>query len=60
MELAKDGKAVGTSQLDWRKVEEMARQYVGQKTASGRYQRASEVFKPKPTWDMLEGRETVS
>lgn len=58
--LAKDGKAVGTSELEWRKVEDTARQYVAQKTAAGRYRRAEDLLKPKPTWDMLENREVVN
>lgn len=58
-ELAKDGKALGTSQLDWAKVEETARQYVGQKIAAGRYEKAEEAMKPRPTWDMLQDKETV-
>ncbi|KAI5369202.1 hypothetical protein Slin14017_G000810 [Septoria linicola] len=59
-ELAKDDKAVGTSQLNWAVVEMTARQYVARKTAAGRYQRAEDMLKPKPTWDMLENKETVA
>ncbi|KAK0288901.1 hypothetical protein LTR91_018412 [Friedmanniomyces endolithicus] len=59
-ELARDGKAVGTSQLDWAIVEATARQYVARKAAAGRYERVEDVLKPKPTWDMLEGQETVA
>jgi len=59
-ELARDGKAVGTSQLDWEVVEATARQYVARKAAAGRYERVEDVLKPKPTWDMLEGQETVA
>ena len=33
--MAKDGKAVGTSVLDWQRIEQMARRYVGEKTARG-------------------------
>jgi hypothetical protein len=59
-ELAKDGKAVGTSQLKWEKVEMTARQYVAQKAAAGRYQRAEQTLLPKPTWNMLENKEAVA
>ncbi|KAK0934717.1 hypothetical protein LTR29_013724 [Friedmanniomyces endolithicus] len=58
--LARDGKAVGTSRLDWAVVEATARQYVARKAAAGRYERVEDVLKPKPTWDMLEGQETVA
>lgn len=34
--IAKDGKCVGTAELDWQKIEGVARQYVGDKTAGGR------------------------
>lgn len=59
-ELAKDGKAVGTSQLEWEKVEMTARQYVAQKAAAGRYQRREQAILPKPTWNMLENKEAVA
>lgn len=59
-ELAKDGKPVGISQLEWEKIELIARQYVAQKAAAGRYQRSEVLLKPKSTWDMLENKETVS
>ncbi|KAF2765593.1 hypothetical protein EJ03DRAFT_345601 [Teratosphaeria nubilosa] len=59
-ELARDGKAVGTSQLDWETVEATARQCVASKTADGRYQRYEDLLKRKPTWDMLEIKETMT
>ncbi|KAJ2991012.1 hypothetical protein NUW58_g2681 [Xylaria curta] len=59
-EIAKDGKCVGTAELDWQKIEAFARQYVGAKTTSGRYQSAEDLLKPKPTWDMLGNKESVS
>ena len=37
--LAKDGKALGTAELDWAKIEAAARDYVRTKTAAGRYSR---------------------
>ncbi|KAF2478356.1 uncharacterized protein BDR25DRAFT_321371 [Lindgomyces ingoldianus] len=58
-EIAKDGKCVGTAELDWQKIEACARRYVGDKTASGRYRSAADLSKPKPTWDMLENKESV-
>lgn len=57
--IAEDGKAVGTSQLDWEKIEATARDYVGQKTTSGRYQKVEDLMGPKPTYDILQGQETV-
>ncbi|KAF1950373.1 hypothetical protein CC80DRAFT_426903 [Byssothecium circinans] len=58
-EIAKDGKCVGTAELNWEKIEAFARQYVGGKTTSGRYRPVEELLKPKPTWDMLENKESV-
>jgi hypothetical protein len=58
-EIAKDGKCVGTAELNWEKIETVARQYVGDKTASGRYRSAADMLKPKPTWDMLDNTESV-
>lgn len=59
VEIAKDGKCVGTAELNWQKIEAVARQYVDHKTASGRYRSAADLMKPKPTWDMLENKESV-
>ncbi|CAO2657606.1 Nn.00g037320.m01.CDS01 [Neocucurbitaria sp. VM-36] len=58
-EIAKDGKCVGTAELNWQKIEAFARQYVADKTASGRYRSAADMLEPKPTWDMLENKESV-
>ncbi|KAI1176473.1 hypothetical protein F4777DRAFT_268813 [Nemania sp. FL0916] len=58
-EIAKDGKCVGTAELNWQRIEAFARQYVGDKTAGGRYENAADLLRPKPTWDLLENRETV-
>lgn len=58
--LAKDGRAVGTSELSWAKIERVARDYVGKKAAEGRYGHGADLSKPKPTWSLLEGRETAS
>ena len=57
--VAKDGRAVGTSNLSWTRIERVARDYVGKKTAEGRYGRGSDPTKPKPTWDTLQGRELL-
>ncbi|KAK5215747.1 hypothetical protein LTR47_009946 [Exophiala xenobiotica] len=57
--VANDSKAVGTAQLNWSKVEAVAREYVAKKVAAGRYSKAEDMALPKPTWDMLEEKETV-
>lgn len=59
-EIAKDGKCVGTSRLEWQNIEVFARQYVAHKTGMGRYAKAEDMLKPKPTYDLLEGKETVA
>ncbi|KAF2866268.1 hypothetical protein BDV95DRAFT_611731 [Massariosphaeria phaeospora] len=58
-EIAKDGKCVGTAELDWQKIEAFARRYVADKAASGRYQSVEDILKPKPTWDMIEDKESI-
>ncbi|KAL4881280.1 hypothetical protein BJY04DRAFT_62723 [Aspergillus karnatakaensis] len=58
--IVQDGKAVGTSELNWPKIEATARHYVAQKAAAGRYQSAAELTGPRPTWDMLANKETMS
>ncbi|KAK3942109.1 hypothetical protein QBC46DRAFT_81541 [Diplogelasinospora grovesii] len=52
-----DGTAVGTSVLDWDKIQAWAREYIGKKTADGRYANGTPVGTPRPTWDMLENKE---
>lgn len=59
-DIAKDGMCVGTAELDWPKIEAAARQYVANKTASGRYGHGADMTKPKPTWDMIQNMEIVS
>lgn len=59
LRLAEDGRAVGTSVLEWEKIEAVAREYVARKTATGRYLGAADMAMPKPTWDMLEEKEVV-
>ncbi|KND87356.1 hypothetical protein TOPH_07988 [Tolypocladium ophioglossoides CBS 100239] len=57
--LERDGQAVGTAKLDWGEIEAKARAYVADKNAAGRYSTTEELMKPKPMWDLLEGREIV-
>ena len=53
-------RAVGTSELDWNKIERKGRRYVEKKAAEGRYLEAERMAEPKPTWDMMEQKEIVS
>ena len=57
--IAADGKAVGTSVLDWQRIEQAARWYAGQKTAQGRFATSALLTTPKPTWDLLENKEMI-
>ncbi|KAI1480122.1 hypothetical protein F4774DRAFT_409280 [Daldinia eschscholtzii] len=57
--VADDGKAVGRAELEWEKIEQTARGYVGEKAASGRYDMGQDMAAPKPTWDLLEEKELV-
>ncbi|GKU14079.1 hypothetical protein FLAG1_10208 [Fusarium langsethiae] len=57
--IAQDGMATGTAELDWKKIEAVAREYVASKTAAGRYLDAADMALPKPTYDMLQGKEVV-
>ncbi|OBT42517.1 hypothetical protein VE00_06235 [Pseudogymnoascus sp. WSF 3629] len=54
-----DGKIVGTSQLDWRAIEQTGREYVAKKKSAGRYTNATDLMGPRPTWNMLENQEIV-
>ncbi|KPM45248.1 hypothetical protein AK830_g1293 [Neonectria ditissima] len=54
-----DGKAVGTSMLNWEEIESVARWYAGEKTKTGRFKDIALASLPKPTWDLLENRELV-
>ncbi|KAJ2965403.1 hypothetical protein NQ176_g10635 [Zarea fungicola] len=49
---------LGTAVLDWPTIEQTARQYVAEKMADQRYMRGFEKL-PRPTWDMLLGKETA-
>jgi hypothetical protein len=57
--IAADGKAVGTSVLDWQQIEQAARWYTGQKTAEGRFATSVLLARPKPTWDLLANKEII-
>ncbi|PQK16046.1 hypothetical protein BB8028_0006g03670 [Beauveria bassiana] len=50
---------VGTSELDWDKIERKARRYVEKKTAAGRYLEADRMLDPKPTWNLMEEKEVT-
>ncbi|KHO00644.1 uncharacterized protein MAM_01422 [Metarhizium album ARSEF 1941] len=52
-------RVVGTSELDWSRIEQNARRYVENKVAAGRYLEAERMLEPKPTWDMMEQREII-
>ena len=58
--IAKDGKAVGTSELDWTRIEEFGRRYTAKKTAASRYMQLNLLEGPRPTWDILENKEIVA
>ncbi|KAI5455762.1 hypothetical protein BGZ63DRAFT_368375 [Mariannaea sp. PMI_226] len=53
-----DGAVVGKAVLDWETIEYIAREYVASKIALGRYN-SGDMRRPKPTWDMLEEKETT-
>lgn len=57
--VASNGKAVGTAELSWIEVEAAAREYVAKKTADGSYAAGKDMTLPKPTWSMLEKKETI-
>lgn len=57
--MAKDPKAVGTTKLDWRTIETMARRYAAEKIAAGCFSSGADLSKPKPTWDLLQDKEIV-
>ncbi len=54
---AADGKAVGTCTLEWSKIEHLAREYIGSKSAAGRYNDVALLAGPKPMWDMISQKE---
>ncbi|KAG6002308.1 hypothetical protein E4U21_003260 [Claviceps maximensis] len=52
-------RVVGTSELDWSKIEARGREYVEEKLASGRYGTGTNSMAPKPTWDMINHKEII-
>ncbi|KAG9249737.1 uncharacterized protein F5Z01DRAFT_745957 [Emericellopsis atlantica] len=46
--------------LGWANIEALARDYVAKKSKLGRYSSGADMSKDKPTWDMIEGRETIA
>ncbi|VBB78305.1 Putative protein of unknown function [Podospora comata] len=61
--LAGDGKALGTSRIDWQTVRVTAMRYVRQKAAEHRFDGRARPgqFNPRvvPTFDLLAGREVI-
>lgn len=61
--MGKKNRIVGTGLLDWQKIERTARRYVAGKMAADRYNedylRETRCRLPKPTWDMLQDKETA-
>ena len=57
--LAADGRAVGTAVLDFQRIESFAREYVRRKMAEGRYQGSIDPSAPRPTYDLILGREII-
>lgn len=56
--LKEDGKALGTSKLDWDFVRDTAMHYIEQKKSQHRFDGKGEFDQSKvATWDCLEGRE---
>ncbi|KAG5979464.1 hypothetical protein E4U55_005137 [Claviceps digitariae] len=52
-------KVVGTSELDWSKIEDKGRKYVEEKIAADRYRDQDQILGPKPTWDLTSGKEII-
>lgn len=57
--ISRDGHAVGTSELDWVKIETFARNYVARKANEGRYMHGADMAKDKPMWNLIEGKEAI-
>lgn len=57
--IAADGRAAGTGELKWPDIEAFARNYVAGKAKGGRYCRGADMSRDKPTWDLIEGKETI-
>ena len=58
-----DGKAMGTSQIDWQRVRDAAMEYVQRKRDEHRFESSSagtfDMRKP-PTFDLVEGKEVIA
>jgi len=58
--LQADGKALGTSNVDWNAVRDAAMWYIEKKKAEHRFDGKGNYDSSKtPAWDLLEGRETI-
>ncbi|KAK8877672.1 hypothetical protein PGQ11_002618 [Apiospora arundinis] len=57
--IERDGHCVSSAVLDWPIIEAKAREYAAAKAAAGRYGLGKDMLAPKPTYDILERRETV-
>ena len=57
--IREDCQVVGTAQLDWAVIEREGRNYVLDKKSQGRYGAGADVEAPKPTLDLLGGKETI-
>jgi len=58
--LQADGKALGTSNVDWSAVRDAAMWYVEKKKAEHRFDGKGDYDSSKaPTWDLLEGRDAI-
>lgn len=56
--IAADGRAVGTADLDWGKIEATARGFVERKTTEGRFLQG-DFDSPQPMWDLLANKEVL-
>lgn len=57
--LEREGGCLATEGLQWEDVERRAKEYAREKTAARRF-RAGEAYRAVvPTWDWVQGRETV-
>lgn len=52
-----DGKAVGTSILEWQTIQSAGEEFVRKKLAAGRYE--ENLSGPRPLFDLLNGKEVV-
>lgn len=58
--LQEDGKAIGTSELDWTKLRNTAMAYIERKKQEHRFDGRGSFDMSKPaTYDLLEGAETI-